>query len=105
MNLLDILKSPGYAGPMKRVAPGILSWNFLFLESYFTEFSCYPPNLVHIHILGQTPGGSLKIDTPKILACPTYGGCQKSPKNCVLNQWALKTKFRILVERSISPDH
>ena len=21
--------------------PGILSWNFLFLESYFTEFSCY----------------------------------------------------------------
>ena len=23
--------------------PGILSWNFLFLESYFTEFSCYPP--------------------------------------------------------------
>ena len=22
--------------------PGILSWNFLFLESYFTEFSCYP---------------------------------------------------------------
>ena len=23
--------------------PGILSWNFLFLESYFTEFSCYQP--------------------------------------------------------------
>ena len=25
--------------------PGILSWNFLFLESYFTEFSCYPYHL------------------------------------------------------------
>ena len=27
---------------LKFSIPGILSWNFLFLESYFTEFSCYP---------------------------------------------------------------
>ena len=30
-----------------------------------------PPNLVHSHILGQTQGWSLKIETQKILACPT----------------------------------
>ena len=29
--------------------PGILSWNFLFLESYFTEFSCYRWNVFPWH--------------------------------------------------------
>ena len=30
--------------------PGILSWNFLFLESYFKEFSCYRGNDIYLKI-------------------------------------------------------